>query len=503
MLRLCTVMAVGLLFAAPPAPAIGIRTHAEMAERGMDDFLLTQPDGMLPGLHAFFRDPDNRRAVFSGAAWTDWGYGGVNPDAGEDGHWFPFLQAYADLLRERHTAPFTPEAQREIAFFLGTLSHSVTDLPWHFGNGTHPSFIQAATAGDGSGHSECDFGSDVFTHTSQAIEPEMTLDNFYFPVDTIHAAYQRFGHPVARAQVVLGSTRQRTVWLTGKHMAGVILARHRAMSPWVEANMEHYYYGGVRHNAAANAHWFRRFYAWFHGGACLQNSPEYVPMNWLGPRHAPGYVPYAGVRDVTLRARDAGHNAGAEPWLQIAGDGPEDRVRTLLRFDLAGQGLTRAGRATLWLYWAARDGAPADKEVACVAAEAPWEPGTQQSDPVGGWRGQVAQAGALTWASALPGIHAPQAAGEREAPVPGVLDTVSIGADAAPGRWIAWDVTAAAERWLADPASNHGLVLFETGASAARPGALRCFASEAWKNQADGLGGGDRVNYRPLLVIWP
>lgn len=101
-----------------------------------------------------------------------------------------------------------------------------------------------------------------------------------------------------------------------------------------------------------------------------------------------------------------------------------------------------------------------------------------------------------------PAPAAAAASSEAEAAVP-PLSTVTLPASQAPGYWVGFDVTTAARQWVADPASNQGVALRETDASAQRPGALEAYASEAWKNRADGLGGGDRINYRPMLVVLP
>jgi hypothetical protein len=392
-MRFTCAAIMGLAIFAGAAQAIGTRTHAEMAERAMDDYLLPQPPDLLPGVHAFFQSEVNRRAIYSGNAWTDWGYGGINQEAGEDGHWFPFLNAYAALLKERFPPPWTPEAEREIAFFLGTLCHSITDLPWHFGNATHPSFIQAATAGDGSDHITCDFGSDIFTHTSQTLHPTMGFDDFFYPIDTVYAAYERFGKVPSRKQMEMGATRERTIWLTGQNMAWTLLSSQKTRSPWVVANMEGYYFGGVQNNAANVAHWFRYYYAWFQGGRVFQNSPEFAN----GP---PGYLPYAGTEDTTLLERLPGHNTGAEPYLGIAGNGPGDRREARLRFDLSDAGLTSVSKATLWVYVARRDEVqqPGDKEVACYTLAAPWQEGAQFTSPEEGSDGRLAEVGEITWA---------------------------------------------------------------------------------------------------------
>lgn len=96
------------------------------------------------------------------------------------------------------------------------------------------------------------------------------------------------------------------------------------------------------------------------------------------------------------------------------------------------------------------------------------------------------------------------ASSEAEAPaLPKALSQVAFPATEPVGQWVAFDVTEAARAWVADPESNFGVILRETPESAQRPGALLAYSSEAWKNQADGLGGGDRINFRPLLVVQP
>ena len=52
------------------------------------------------------------------------------------------------------------------------------------------------------------------------------------------------------------------------------------------------------------------------------------------------------------------------------------------------------------------------------------------------------------------------------------------------------------------PERNHGLLLRETGESLQHPGILQCIASEVFRCQKDGFGGGQRIAWRPTLVIW-
>lgn len=106
---------------------------------------LLDADPMLPGLGTMFKDPEIRRILCGGCGFSDWGFGGVNQEAGEASHWHPFESAWASVLKDRHyTMPPNEAARKEMAFFMGALCHNIADLPWHFRHGKDLSFLNMA-----------------------------------------------------------------------------------------------------------------------------------------------------------------------------------------------------------------------------------------------------------------------------------------------------------------------------------------------------------------------
>ena len=47
---------------------------------------------------------------------------------------------------------------------------------------------------------------------------------------------------------------------------------------------------------------------------------------------------------------------------------------------------------------------------------------------------------------------------------------------------------------------NQGVLLTEMNEG---PGVVRVFSSEAFRTANDGMGGGYRIAYRPILILWP
>ena len=67
-------------------------------------------------------------------------------------------------------------------------------------------------------------------------------------------------------------------------------------------------------------------------------------------------------------------------------------------------------------------------------------------------------------------------------------------------RWLTVDLTTLVRSWIANPATNFGLLLKGT-TDAARPAIVRFLSSQSFKSEAGGDGGGARTAYRPMLII--
>lgn len=145
--------------------------------------------------------------------------------------------------------------------------------------------------------------------------------------------------------------------------------------------------------------------------------------------------PPSGVRTLVLDPQgqdvwitdtyDNGSNFGVDNNELIVG-GWGDRYWSLLRFDLSGSDLPSVSRATLRLYNLNNNsGSPAEMDVAEILT--PW-------DETIGWYDQPP----LRWNRGLPTVPRP-----------------ALG-------WLEVDVTALVNRWLTNPASNHGFALVPT-----------------------------------------
>ena len=480
MKRVPCLAAVCVLLAALPCHAIGTRTHAEIGMMCVEKYLVNA-DAMLPGLGTMFQQRENRRILYRACEFPDWGFEGINPDAGEASHWHPFESAWAGLLKDRHyTLPYDEAAQQEIAFFFGALCHNIADLPWHFGHGKDKSFLQMANEMDHASHGDAEIGIDFVRYTQRPFHHIGNLSNFV-PFETIMAVMQRANLKVTREQVQAGITRENLIMWFGPLVALGYASERRAALPWCMAHVEDYYYGGMEHDAAACAMWCRYWYADITGGYCFQQ----MPMYFDNVAKDSGYVPYLGTSDTTLLERTPDANLGQEALLQVGGPSGNRRA-ALVRFDLVDLPKdAKVGKATLWLASAGPlDGGAGPVPMAVYGAADAWQEGGGVSDPYNGMEGRPAAAGEAVWSMF------PAEGGEAAA------QTTLANTDE--HQWVSFDVTALVNSWLADPGSNNGFMVRGTSEAAAK-----FFSAQAFRASPDGYCGGTRVAFRPMLILLP
>ena len=99
--------------------ANGQSTHCWISEKARD--LL--PNGELSQL---LLDIDNEIYWRNGSMFPDGGYP-QGDDYGEIAHWEPFLMVYMDWIKGEFEPPYSPEAQKHIAFLMGMASHGMAD----------------------------------------------------------------------------------------------------------------------------------------------------------------------------------------------------------------------------------------------------------------------------------------------------------------------------------------------------------------------------------------
>lgn len=471
-----------LFLACHPAHAIGGRIHAEIGMKCVDDYLV-HSEAMLPGLGKLFSRRDNRRILYQACAFPDWGYGGINQDAGEASHWHPFMRAYADVFRDKGFTPaLDAGSQQEMAFFLGAVCHNIADLPWHFSSDGNPSFLAMSDRIDGAGHTDTEIGSDVLRYQKDRLWHWSNL-LYYAPMDTLMEVFIRAGVETNRKEVERGIFREGLVLWAGPPATAWFVDDIRRKIPWAEKHIEDYYFGGINHNAAACAVWCRYWYAESVGAHCLQQMPAY------GAKHKDtgGYRPYLGVADAALVEDLPENNTGMESFLTVGGAAGARRV-SLLRFDLTHLPADTAfSRATLWMCLSGVDGTP--PVIEALGLTGSWGEGAGQSDPFNGKTGRVSEGGEVSWTN-RPGMtdstDVPRAAADVDLRQPG-------------GAWLSWDITGLVREWMGGDEHNHGVGLAPVGDG----GVAEFYSSQAFRAGPDGYCGGTRIAFRPMLVLLP
>lgn len=124
----------------PDSAACGLTTHSMVAHRARSYFFADAPN--RPGYAALMTA--HLDDLIAGAPFPDYLYlCGKDHDAGEQAHWPPFHAAAARYIRTHWPPPFNwsapaaREGARLVAFFLGAVSHYISDLVWH-GQGVVP-----------------------------------------------------------------------------------------------------------------------------------------------------------------------------------------------------------------------------------------------------------------------------------------------------------------------------------------------------------------------------
>lgn len=475
----CTYLLVTILLACgPSARAIGVRTHAEIGRIAAEEYL-AQP-GPVPGIAPLFENEDNVRALYSGCAFPDWGYGGINQDAAEFSHWHRFMEAYLSVLQRRFPPPWDAEAQRQICFFLGVLCHNIADIPWHFDEDEHKSFLSAGYEADDASHGAVEFGCDYFLYAEKALEPSVSLEA-WFPIDLLKEVFVEAGRPVDRVQLFQGTFRARVMFFGGPLVAAFQRNARKAAMPWVYDHYRDYYYGGMEHGAAVTAVMARYMAARLNGDYFYQNTPTYSSY----VRQSGDYVPRLQIEDASVGMGENVAPGGTGPFLEIGGGEGSCRYG-LLRVDLRDiPPGTALERATLCLHLAGDPVPVFPVNLEACAVLKPWDAVTESWRREGAGDNTKQNAPAFDAASVSPPVA-----------------TVPLTPEAEGDGWIKLDITETAARWVADPETNNGVLVRIAGAEGAVP-KVRFHSSEAFQREgAPGLGGRE-IAWRPAFLIVP
>ncbi len=477
-------LAVTLLLVASSIFADGQRTHVEVGRRAIDRYC-QQVDEMLPGFSDLFQTTELKAAYYAGCMFPDWAFPNINNPASEDAHWKRYQEPYFAMLEENCLFPWDEEEKRRLAFFMGIICHGMADLPWHFSKEGQASLLERSFANDRATHFDTEYSYDLFLY-QDGTPPQQLIPKLWWPITDIKDAYRRMGTVIPDGQLENMFTRTNVMINAGPLAASMTADGLKKKYPWVMKNVDGYYFGGVQNGGALTASWLKYYYARIRGGRYYQNIPTALAED-------KDERIYAGTTDASLLESLPKNNTGNEPFLDLAGDQEKDRRASLVRFDIADWPAAKPiERATLWLYFVGWQGTPPtkDKEIILSAVDRPWEEGVGATSDVNGTEGQPHPDQSVSWSRFMP------TASKR----PVVRRTIPR--DQKPDQWLSWDVTDLVRSWIAQPASNHGMILTSESPG---PGIARFYSSEAFRTQeqAEDKGGGFRIVYRPVLILWP
>ncbi len=456
---------------------IGVRAHIELGLEAIQKYILDW-EKQYPALAELFKDKEVYPSFYAGCAFPDWGYGEINPDSAEASHWNPFVSAYVETLRKKIPTLAPDQARKELAFFLGVIVHNISDIPWHFDEPEHRSFLTSAREEGGSSHGEAEFSTDVFLFTEKEVNPPIPLQLFW-PEETILTCFQKINMQVTLEQLRAGCTREQGYLASGPLVAMTQFTIMKQKHNWVYQHYRDYYYGGLGHNASAVSAFMKYYFAKIVGDYFIQNSLEYSPY----VRRNNDFIPICNIYDTTIIEAKPENNTGREPYLTLGKEQNKER-KILIRFDMPkGWKKEDLKEAFVWLYLSEirRIGSePIRIKVQQINSN--WEEGEGLSDEFNGTDGVFSET--TNWNSSINVIDNPL--NIREIPF-------RTG-------WIHINISDFVLQWLDNPLSNYGLSL-----SLYKPNDndvnLKFYSSDAFREDNSPYSGGKRVAYRPMVII--
>lgn len=238
----------------------------------------TAIDGTPRGgsLHALVSDPALLPMLDTGTMFPDWGYTpGATPeerDAGEASHWEPVQDAYRQWIVTNYAPPWSDEARRHLAFYLGMSSHGIADQSYD------SMFFERSRFYEPGDHSQFDQDTDVmWAATTGPGEPPRA----WVPVDPLLALFDSlFGLTVDESSMV------QQLGFVGVGIAGVNViasdpaqvASAEADFPWAAAHDDDPAAPG---NPPHEAEIARRY--WRSNWALVHGDPVPRPVLWTHP----------------------------------------------------------------------------------------------------------------------------------------------------------------------------------------------------------------------------
>ena len=213
------------LFSIATALGNGQSTHAWISQQAVSV--------LAPGeLRALMSDPELELYWRNGTMFPDGGYP-IGDDYGEIAHWEPFQRAYMVWIQQQFQPPWTDEAQRHIAFWLGLASHGMADQTFD------AMYFRRAYVYDAD--------SDFSLSFDQAHDVVFIADNgpqpapqAWFPTEVLLPLFEDAGHTVSESTLNQGQAYLQVAitWVAGAaENQPELVQDYRAHFPWGNAHL--------------------------------------------------------------------------------------------------------------------------------------------------------------------------------------------------------------------------------------------------------------------------
>lgn len=458
--------------------AIGVRAHIEIGLQAIRNYIQPWRE-QCSGISTLFEDTEVYPAFYAGCAFPDWGYGEINPDSAEASHWNKFMTTYVSILKQKLPSLPPSVARKEVAFFLGVVVHNISDIPWHFDEVGHRSFLSSAREEGNSSHRDAEFSTDVFLFAESQTEPLIPLE-LYWPYETILECFKQIDMDVTAEQLKAGCTREQAYLTTGPFLAMTQFESMKQKYNWVYQHYKDYYYGGLEHNASAVSTFMKYYFAIITDNMFIQNSLSYAPY----VRRNNDYIPICDIQDTTIIKNMPDNNAGMEPFLSV-GKQENNEWKILIRCALPPIfEKENLKKASIWLY-AEQIEYSADLKFITIKTQritTPWDEGTGSSNEFSGKEGCSTLG--VNWSTQ------PEVDGSS---------TQLIAIPISPN-WIQIDITEYVKYWMDNPQLNYGINI-SMAENTDKNCVIRFFSSDAFRENDSPFCGGERTAYRPAFTI--
>ncbi|KAJ2080481.1 hypothetical protein H4R24_003047 [Coemansia sp. RSA 988] len=213
------------------------------------------------------RHPESLQA---GVVFPDWGYGCMSQDEeAEAAHWTPFLEHGLRFFRSTYSKPYSPNAERLIAFLFGIASHQVSDEQWHSLSGLSEGIMKVLADSTFNGefsraHDVLDVGGDfAMAHMSDL---NYILDKWLVPTDDVLRIYKLMGFKVSRWRMNICIRRQFYAMEAVKRFGKGLFPSYASHAPMLTERLDDYYIGGLFAMATSTNKCWNSLIDWFDTG---------------------------------------------------------------------------------------------------------------------------------------------------------------------------------------------------------------------------------------------